>query len=314
MKRQLLAIGILCVISVFSVFATDPPSVIEPYGTAPDGTVLRWTVFVPGTPMPQCGWPVVLVLHIGGFKDQTHRGPLGVCDDLRHNGFVGIAIDYRLDIPANFEYNEQGRTPQTDVAYSSSYSPNAQTDDVRMAIHAARLGSTAATAGIVNGKVGAVGGSSGASHALYCAVTGKVAEREDRFDCATLLSGPYDYNDSTFLAIQQDYNNVRLYCGNMDGTEPYFHDRLVTESPINKVHADFSPMQVFAGDQDTMPVTEYNSLTGQLDTLDPSFLNHNEHIVSGGHAFDYWGVIKNNSDYGVYNFQHTYLDVTTCSH
>jgi dienelactone hydrolase len=312
MNRQLTTICILGVISLFSVFGADPPSVIEPFGTAPDGTVLRWTVFVPGTPMPQCGWPVALVLHVGGFKDQTHRGPLGVCDDLRHAGFVAIAIDYRLDVPANFEFNEPGRTPQTDVAYSSSYSPNAQTDDVRMAIHAARLGSTAATMGIVNGKVGAVGGSAGASHALYCAVTGKLGEREDRFDCATLLSGPYDYNDSTFLSSQQDFNDVRWYCGNMAGTEPYFHDRLVTESPVNKVLADFSPMQVFAGDQDTMPVTEYNSLKVKLDTLDPSFLKHDEHIVSGVHAFNYWGVIKNNPNYSVYNFLHTYLDVTSC--
>src|SRR5207247_4929192 len=95
----------------------------------------------------------VLVMHSGGFR----TGDPGVSDaaqDLAAAGYLALAIEYRLAPPGRLA----GQV-------SAGHYPD-QTNDVKLAVGAARTDSRC------NGKVGAVGGSAGASHTAYVAATG----------------------------------------------------------------------------------------------------------------------------------------------
>ncbi len=171
----------------------NPTYANETFFTAPDGTPVKWDVYVPPSGGPQ--WPVAIVLHVGGFRAGGKGDAIlhQVCHDLAAQGYVAISANYRLDTA-------------TPPGLSPTFFPNAKVGDVRAAIHAARLGTTPHTSGIVNGKVAAVAGSSGASHALFCSTTGRTSASspailEDRFDCAVLLSGAYDFDDADSLAF-----------------------------------------------------------------------------------------------------------------
>src|SRR5207244_13473453 len=101
----------------------------------------------------------------------------------RSAGFCVFDIEYRLAPGGELfgQASDPGRYPE-------------QTDDVAAAIRAARNpAQTSVAFGRVNGKVGAVGGSAGASHAAYCAAAPALGG--DQLDAAVLLRGAYDFHD-----------------------------------------------------------------------------------------------------------------------
>lgn len=112
-------------------------------------------------PASQPPWNVILVIHIGELKYGV-PGPDYICQDLANNGFAVVSIQYRLD-------RITGNVPrgQTVPGFAPPAVPN-QRGDVQLAVLAGRFGSTANLSGKVTGCVGAVGGSAGASHALWC--------------------------------------------------------------------------------------------------------------------------------------------------
>ena len=170
------------------------PTTSEVYAQASDGTPLTWTVFAPAGEGP---WPAVLVIHGGRFVggDPEDAGVNGCAQDLANAGFIAFAIDHRLAPPGSIP----GQT-------SSGQFPD-QYDDVHLAVQAARNDSRS------NGQVGAVGGSSGGTHAAWVASTGTPGD--DRLDVAVCLSGSYDFSDFTpdpdleaFIAIVTNYVGV----------------------------------------------------------------------------------------------------------
>ena len=140
--------------------------VIEQYGIghSPSGdTPLRWKAFIPRDGEMH---PAIIVIHGGEFKygDFTNTQ---TDQDLVCAGFCVFDIEYRLAPPGKLP--GQGRDP--------GHYPE-QTDDVATAIRAARNPAPTSVAfGRVNGKVGAVGGSAGASHAAYCAAAPTLGSR-----------------------------------------------------------------------------------------------------------------------------------------
>src|SRR4249920_2990398 len=69
------------------------PDHSEVYAVADDGlTLLHWDLWLPATTPA----PVVLVIHVGGYKLGI-RGPGSIAADLAQHGFIAAAIDYRLD-------------------------------------------------------------------------------------------------------------------------------------------------------------------------------------------------------------------------
>jgi acetyl esterase/lipase len=148
-----------------TLMATEPSmrscatGVTEQYGTGHSvfgDTPLAWRAFVPNDTATH---PAIIVIHGGDFNAGTFNDTQ-TDQDLVCAGFVVFDILYRLAPPGEV-MGQQERDP--------GLYPE-QTDDVATAIRAARNPAPTSVAfGRVNGKVGAVGGSAGASHAAYCA-------------------------------------------------------------------------------------------------------------------------------------------------
>ncbi len=161
---------------------------LEQYGTSSTGVALRWNAFAP----PGGGQhPAVLVLHPGGYRT-GNAGPDSVSLDLAAAGYLALSTEYRLappHTPMNAP-NHLAPSQDTVVPADEGHYPE-QTTDVQMAIRAARRDPRC------DGRVYGVGGSAGASHALYVTATGTPGDYQ--FDLVVFLSGVYDLADVAWL-------------------------------------------------------------------------------------------------------------------
>lgn len=251
----------------------------ETYATARESTgnlvPLTWDVhFNPAITTPR---PVVLLIHVGRFKtgDRNHGLIVRVAEDLADRGYIACSIDYRLDLrflPA-----------QTVPAFAPYIgAPNVQIDDVRLAISAARSPAAGSILnGWVNGKVGAVGGSAGASHALACAAT--FSSPDNRLDAAVLLSGAYAFDDPQSLADPQFRGDAILYCLN-DLLQ------LHAGSPLYQMDATCPPLYAFGSAADPITPFQLTDLQEQFNLIGLPAPDHQTQLLEGSrHAFDYWG-------------------------
>ena len=235
------------------------------YGIAPDGTELHWVVYTPSTPGP---WPAVLVIHGGGFKSGSPQSAAEAAIDLANAGYLALAIEYRL--APNGALNGQtsdGRYPE-------------QTDDVKMAVRAARNDPRC------NGHVAAVGGSAGGCHTAYVAATGTAGD--DRIDVGVSLSGAYDFRDFTpNVNLAAFTNDVTNYV-NADSSRTAV---LLSASPINYVDQTVAPLLLINSAQDPMPISQITDMTEKFDSL--GLHNYGTLTIPGSqHAFDYWPAVK----------------------
>ncbi len=237
----------------------------EVYGIAPDGAQLHWVVYTPTTPGP---WPAVLVIHGGGFKGGGPPSTATAALDLAGAGYLALALEYRLAPNGSIVgQTSDGRYPQ-------------QTDDVKMAVRAARSDPRC------NGQVGSVGGSAGGCHTAYVAATGTAGD--DRIDVGVSLSGAYDFTDfsadaniDTFIFDVTNYVNV----ASSDTAG------LLAASPVNFVDKKVAPLFLINSAQDTMPFPQLADMTRKLDSLGLS--NYQTLTLPGSlHAFDYWSTVK----------------------
>jgi acetyl esterase/lipase len=228
--------------------------VIEQYGTG-ESTPLMWRAFVPNDRLKH---PAVIVIHGGGFNSADFF-TLQTDQDLVCAGFCVFDIEYRLAPPGKLrgQGNDLGRYPE-------------QTDDVATAIRAARSPAPGSVAfGRVNGKVGAVGGSSGASHAAYCA--GAPTLGGDQFDAAVLLSGAYDFHDPASLIDTRCLmfgSDVRNYVGCSPGLACDGNGgSLDLASPYRRFTRSSSPVFIIASNLDPMPPNQFTILVNLMATI-----------------------------------------------
>ena len=182
----MLLIAAITALSLIRTLTATPPltngcgvtPVLEQYGlghSRSGDTPLLWEVFVPNDTQMH---PAIVVIHGGNFSSGDFNGHDTQADqDLVCAGFCVFEIEYRLAPPgkAQGQGRDPGRYPE-------------QTDDVTTAILAARNPAPTSVAfGRVNGKAGAVGGSTGVSQGAYCAAAPTLGG--DQFDAALLLSG-----------------------------------------------------------------------------------------------------------------------------
>ena len=260
-------------------------SVIEQYGVGhgPSGDVpLRWRAFVPNDNEKH---PAVIVIHGGGFKSGGFTD-IQTDQDLVCAGFCVFDIEYRLAPPGKVpgQGRDLGRYP-------------AQTDDVATAIRAARSPAPGSVAfGRVTGKVGAVGGSAGASHAAYCAAAPTLGG--DQLDAAVLLSGAYDFHDPASLIDNRCAafgGDVRNYVGcspipGCDGNGGL----LDLASPYRRFTRSSSPVFIIASNLDPMPPNQFTILVNLVAAVG---VQNCEHLLitelpepngCTGHSFDLW--------------------------
>jgi acetyl esterase/lipase len=269
-------IFLLCTFFVCALpsFAARPaegsPATSEVYALASDGTPLTWTVYAPSGAGP---WPAVLVIHGGRFVggDPEDAGVNGCAQDLANAGFIAFAIDHRLAPPGSIPgQTSSGRFPE-------------QYDDVHLAVQAARNDVRG------NGQVGAVGGSSGATHAAWVAATGTPGD--DRLDVAVCLSGSYDFSDfSPDPDLEEFIGIVTNYVG-VPSTDTA---ALRAASPAWVLDATIAPLFLADAVGDTVPGAQLDDMVGQLNVH--GVINYEARSIPGNlHSFGYWSRVKNDA-------------------
>jgi len=263
--------------------------VTEQYGIGHSSfgdTPLFWRAFVPNDTKTH---PAIIVIHGGDFNSGTFTDTQ-TDEDLVCAGFCVFDIEYRLAPPGKVpgQGSDPGRYPE-------------QTDDVATAIRAARSPAPTSVAfGRVNGKVGAVGGSAGASHAAYCAAAPTLGG--DQLDAAVLLSGAYDFHDPASLIDTRCATfgaDVRNYVGcspgpACDGDEGF----LDLASPYRRFTSSSSPVFIIASNLDPMPPNQFTILVNTVAAV--GVPNCQQLLITQipgpdgctGHSFGLWPVVR----------------------
>ena len=311
MKLKRLLMTVLLAAGAASTFgqtaipmATGTVRATETFAIVPDGThalELKWDVYLPSTPGQH---PAVLVIFGGRFKEGDRSQVAGIAAELASQGFVALAIDYRTDEP-NFH------TGQQIPVFAPPAVPN-QPGDVKLAVTAARTsvipGGNSIIQGRITGKVGAVGGSSGASHALWCAATGSLST--DKLNAAVLFSGAYQFDDPASLSWPGDRNcnygqhgltfcaDVASYCRmNPVVCASPTPGPLHAGSPIYQVGADVSPLFWISDEGDPVTPSQFTDLKDWLESVgvDANLFKGVWVTVPGSechHSFDNWALEK----------------------
>ena len=260
-RIALVIIAVVTTLILFPTLRAAPTTrgcatpVIEQYGVghSPSGdTPLRWRAFIPHDGQIH---PAIIVIH-GGHFNAGDFTDLQTDQDLVCAGFCVFDIEYRLAPPGRVwgQGRDLGHYPE-------------QTDDVATAIRAARNPAPTSVAfGRVNGRVGAVGGSAGASHAAYCAAGPTLGG--DQLDAAVLLSGAYDFHDPASLIdtrCAQFGADVRNYVGCSPGPACDSDGGLLDlASPYRRFTSSSSPVFIIATNLDPMPPNQFMILVNKV--------------------------------------------------
>jgi len=234
------------------------------YATADDGTPLKWVVFPAQGPGPH---PSVLIIHGGHFATlPASPNSMRAARDLAAAGFNAFYVRYRLASPGSLPGQKS----------AGSY-PD-QTNDLKQAVRTPR----AFPGG--NGKVGAIGGSAGASHVVYLAATG--AKGDDRLDAGVGLSGAYDFVELVTKSKRIIQRKIENYVGSADT------EAVRKASPITYVDASVSPLYVVASSDETMPPGQLPDLVRKLQQAGATNFKQLFRENSHQHAFSNWPDIR----------------------
>ncbi|MDQ3583982.1 MAG: hypothetical protein M3495_21390, partial [Pseudomonadota bacterium] len=273
-------------------FEFQPPSPPPPL---PQAHKLEWRRYEPNVndwgPGP---WPTVVLLHEGEFEGGSPFGQaiqIMVAPELQAAGYYVLVPSWRL-APCGLITNQQCHNNTPDGKKSGR--PPQQSDDVKAIIRAAR-----AEANCLGDKVGVVGGSAGATHAVWVALdtnsSGSVWPfwtTIDRADVACCLSGAYLFSDRTtelytpaidFAGIIQNYT----------GTSDLTTQEALSPTKLVKPPSQFpfKPILLINTRRDSMP---YNQIVDMQAALEGVGLMEGDDFrvitipSSSGHAFEYW--------------------------
>jgi acetyl esterase/lipase len=243
----------ILLLSCSSLLAQQQQGPPTQYGTADDGTVLRWQVSVPNNGQQQ--HPTVILIPGGGFM------ALG---GIPYNPFVSdlVAAGYLVFDNVQYRLAPPNRLPGQ---VSDGRFPN-QTDDVsiaaKAAVHDARC----------NGDVFVIGGSAGGSHAIVLAARNLVR-------AAVALSPATQFDDEISLQNRYFSMPVRNYAPD-----------LAAASPNNMMVTNQAPLLIASFSQDSMPPRQYTLSISRLISLGAPY--ESQMVPGSGHSWRIWPSVR----------------------
>ena len=258
------------------------PTTFQPPGK--DG-LLKWRIYQPNDGKGK--WPVVLIIHGGGFKAGSYFGEyIETCaQDMAAAGYYALIVNYRL-APCGYI---PGQEDHSDPA---SGRPPEQTNDIKAIVNAARADSHC-----YNNQVVAIGGSGGGSHAVWVALDKTVSavwpvwDQSHRLQAAVGLSGPYDYSDRTpesYMDLTQFRNDVENYTNTCEREDPNGRIDQKRFSPVTKVSSDAPPIYAINSEEDPQPWHQIVDLQCALENAGVTNYTIATIPDSGRHSFAYW--------------------------
>lgn len=266
--------------------ATPIPSPYQPKGHDGTNTQLYWRVWVPLT---GSSWPAILILHEGHFAGGSiYGGTVAIiAGQLRDQGYIVFVGDYRL-APCGLIAGQ----PMHDntLAGIASGRPPQQMNDVKSLIAAARADIRC------NGKLGVLGGSSGATHAAWAAIDRVDSTRwpqwnEDLWpDAIVCLSGAYDFSDRSMPGTTQDafVEKVQNYTNKCQLSD--LRELSVVRLIELSATPNIKPIFAVNADNETMPLPQLFDLQCALQSRGVSSSLYQTLVVpnNSSHAFGYY--------------------------
>jgi len=259
-----------------------------------------------------------LVIHGGGFWEGSpfpgvadeNQTIIDVANDLADAGYYVLVVAYRL-APSGLIPGQIRQDDAHDPNHISGFAPY-QEYDVEALVKAARRDPH-----VRGRKVGVIGGSAGATHAIWAALD----TREDdpgvwpewkpvyRPDAAVALSGAYDFSDRTpedYLIWPDGGNPVETLRKHIENytltNDPVVQHNL---SPVHLLELDtfdadhVNPMQIYNTRHDHVPYHQIIDLQCALEAAEVSpqrytitTLTDEEHGICESHSFGYWDAVK----------------------
>jgi len=208
---------------------------------------------------------------------------MDVARDLAMVGYLALAIEFRLAPPHEPMNSPRHCCPGQNDVGDDGYYPEMK-DDMRMAIRAARADARC------NGKVGAVGGSSGGSLPIYWAGTGTAGD--DKLDVAVSLSPQTDFHDPASLADTRRANFANAVTNYVNSTDASDGGPLDMASPYRFVTSSMCPYFIIASDNDTTPLEQFPDMIRALDAA--GVTNYRALLLANSnlHGFQFWPDLK----------------------
>jgi len=239
------------------------------------------------SPAPSPPWPTILILHEGHFAaGSIYSGQLhDIAKELQCLGYFVLIGDHRLAPCGLIEgQTVHDNTPEGKL----SGRPIQQKNDIKSLIKAARADNRF-------GKLGVLGGSSGATHAAWVAIDQTVStdwpiwNKHLRPDAVACLSGAYDFSDRSMPGQIQD-----AFVGKIENyTDTCVRSAQRELSIVRKIElspTDIKPIFAFNCDEESIPVSQIGDLRCALQNRGVSASLYQTLIIPGNHhhAFQYW--------------------------
>lgn len=210
-----------------------------------------------------------------------------IADELQSLGYLVYIGDYRL-APCGLIEGQTVHDESTQAGRDSGR-PTQQIGDIKSLIAAVRADTRC------NGKLGVLGGSSGATHAAWAAIDQTEStvwpmwDEGMRPDAVACLSGAYDFSDRSMPGNTQDafIQRIENYTNTCKRTEQRELSivRLIEISPTN-----IKPIFAVNAENDTMPLPQLDDLRCALETHGVASTLYQMLVIpnNNGHAFNYW--------------------------
>lgn len=219
------------------------------YGAQPDGTALKLDVCAPADRAPGTLLPAMVSIHAGSWTrgnkaESTWRN---VCEWLASEGFVTFAADYRLAPEDPFP---------------------AGADDLAAAVRWIREPAQVERFGIDPARIGAFGGSAGATLSAFLGARGSGALTSGaRVAAVVELSGPTDLTEEALTAdgaSERLQRLIRRYLGCRSLADcPIAEDA----SPVRQLDRSDPPMFIANSTDEFVPLAQATRLSDGLDAL-----------------------------------------------